>query len=1159
MSIKHSFVNPKTPTADPTIVGSAEWNATHVIDSATITTTMLATTGVTAGSYTNANLTVGVDGRVTSVASGTGGGSTPIAALTIAGNNTGTTQAAIGLTDVQAQAIIGIDTLSVKDSTFGAKGDGVTDDRAAIQAAVNAAISANKVLRIPPGNYKLSGFIDVSNARGLRILGSPFATLTFPSDDTSVHASGNANSDNQARSAFLVRYSTNVVFDGLVFQGGTNIAFDTVNLGCAVYAGGHCQGVTLQNCQTYDGNSIYQHDQITATTSTGASLTAASGVVTLVSSFSVFSAGHVGAQLMISNTSIAANGGVYVIASFVSPTTVTFRAAGVTSESSSFNIVIDDADRGTTLLNCRSVRARSVVTLPDHSRVLGCEFRQPLTHDLTGIPITFAQSGSITTLSCVNGSWQPEEVIGRWVNVMGSTSSANDGLYQITAATARTRFAPATIAYTNASGVVENGSLANGGFCIFRGERSGKGAGASALSKSGSVVTLTSSTAAFSGTDVGKAIRIARATTLGNNGVWTVASVPSSTTVTFANSVGASETFSGAWSLDGYDSTGPSGAAFGSTHAIYVFAGRSDIEVAHCTFEGIRKNCVKASGSATPIRQVTVHHNRATECGALFTGGADDAQEHSEIHCDDNILTDCGIGRPGWGEGVAITFLGSKGATADRNKFYYRRPSVSAVDGRASTAGLFGILASRYVNGKTQPIEDFSACDNRGVADRVNTRSNALLSALISVANVGLTNYWGSAANSPSGTSNTAVTLTVSGGVVTLVDSAAAFSQDLVNAKIQIVAATTAANNVTATVTSVLGTSTLTFANGAGVTEAFPTYGAYRILRTAGARGAGCRLNRNFSDNAAATCLSSTSNVGPEMIGNAANGGAVITEGGSVTPVIHLNHMGAASSSVAGIQISSTTSWPIVYDNFITNGALASGALVAPQVPQATRGDMGVGVDSFTRVDHPLLGKRGRVVPTGGRPEAVFSFGSVLVEGDTFSYDGAAITYTDNPSPTYPKFHAIADLVASFPHSGVSAADYGAKFATPVTTGHVRFYFTNPSTSAGVPYLDTINVLNPTALVFGRNATGGGEAYLSGVGEEVVTSDVHLPIWSPLAGYGGVLISADKSPTGTATTGAALIAGGYYVVPDVNNAGAVAVVTTVNAAIGNEELRWMLP
>jgi len=51
------------------------------------------------------------------------------------------------------------DTVSVKD--FGAVGDGVNDDTAAIQAAINSAVS----VFIPPGTYKISSLITLDQAR----------------------------------------------------------------------------------------------------------------------------------------------------------------------------------------------------------------------------------------------------------------------------------------------------------------------------------------------------------------------------------------------------------------------------------------------------------------------------------------------------------------------------------------------------------------------------------------------------------------------------------------------------------------------------------------------------------------------------------------------------------------------------------------------------------------------------------------------------------------------------------------------------------------------------------------------------------------------------------------------------------------------------------
>jgi hypothetical protein len=51
-------------------------------------------------------------------------------------------------------------TVSVKD--FGAVGDGVTDDTAAVQAAINAATAAGKNLYVPKGTYKLTAQLQVT-------------------------------------------------------------------------------------------------------------------------------------------------------------------------------------------------------------------------------------------------------------------------------------------------------------------------------------------------------------------------------------------------------------------------------------------------------------------------------------------------------------------------------------------------------------------------------------------------------------------------------------------------------------------------------------------------------------------------------------------------------------------------------------------------------------------------------------------------------------------------------------------------------------------------------------------------------------------------------------------------------------------------------------
>lgn len=70
------------------------------------------------------------------------------------------------------------ETVSVKD--FGAKGDGVTDDTAAIQAAVTAAIAASHATVVfPPGGYKVTGTITIGEGVVLMGQGSQGSTESF--------------------------------------------------------------------------------------------------------------------------------------------------------------------------------------------------------------------------------------------------------------------------------------------------------------------------------------------------------------------------------------------------------------------------------------------------------------------------------------------------------------------------------------------------------------------------------------------------------------------------------------------------------------------------------------------------------------------------------------------------------------------------------------------------------------------------------------------------------------------------------------------------------------------------------------------------------------------------------------------------------------------
>ena len=68
---------------------------------------------------------------------------------------------------------IALDTglLSVRD--YGAKGDGVTDDTAAIQAAINAAATNSKTISVPAGTYRITSTLYIPHSN-VRLLGEGF-------------------------------------------------------------------------------------------------------------------------------------------------------------------------------------------------------------------------------------------------------------------------------------------------------------------------------------------------------------------------------------------------------------------------------------------------------------------------------------------------------------------------------------------------------------------------------------------------------------------------------------------------------------------------------------------------------------------------------------------------------------------------------------------------------------------------------------------------------------------------------------------------------------------------------------------------------------------------------------------------------------------------
>jgi len=134
-------------------------------------------------------------------------------------------------TDVQTKLR---ETVSVKD--FGAVGDGVTDDTAAIQAAIDSGATA---VYVPKGDYLVASLSITSKTR-LKIYGEKSRLF-----NTAVQANG----------VFRIRDSFDIEISGLRIEGtGTTVTLTSGYQNHGIYASG-CDGLFINSCDVYNMTS----------------------------------------------------------------------------------------------------------------------------------------------------------------------------------------------------------------------------------------------------------------------------------------------------------------------------------------------------------------------------------------------------------------------------------------------------------------------------------------------------------------------------------------------------------------------------------------------------------------------------------------------------------------------------------------------------------------------------------------------------------------------------------------------------------------------------------------------------------------------------------------------------------------------------------------
>jgi hypothetical protein len=167
--------------------------------------------------------------------------------------NEGSTNAVDRNVEQKLQEIV-----SVKD--FGAVGDGVTNDTAAIQNALNAA--SNKTILFPAGTYKITSLLSVNTLVNCSLIGEGDASIVGDFNYTMIQFVSTTNFviknlkfDNQYVNTTLASAGATVVWTEIT---GTDCNIDNVTIDGCTFTNPDCQGQaiffafrTIQNPLTY--------------------------------------------------------------------------------------------------------------------------------------------------------------------------------------------------------------------------------------------------------------------------------------------------------------------------------------------------------------------------------------------------------------------------------------------------------------------------------------------------------------------------------------------------------------------------------------------------------------------------------------------------------------------------------------------------------------------------------------------------------------------------------------------------------------------------------------------------------------------------------------------------------------------------------------------
>ena len=150
------------------------------------------------------------------------------------------------------------ETVSVKD--FGAKGDGVTDDTAAIQAAITSVEALGRgELTIPVGEYRLSAQISISDCDiSIKGSGTDVTNLVWSNSDGGIAFNDNTGISAEDRSTFTLK---DLTLSTTNLSGGTALSFDYSLTGTGAPFGDastvKIRDVDIRGLDFYGANTAY--------------------------------------------------------------------------------------------------------------------------------------------------------------------------------------------------------------------------------------------------------------------------------------------------------------------------------------------------------------------------------------------------------------------------------------------------------------------------------------------------------------------------------------------------------------------------------------------------------------------------------------------------------------------------------------------------------------------------------------------------------------------------------------------------------------------------------------------------------------------------------------------------------------------------------------